>query len=69
MYKQKYQKILNSRYLKVPQNIKFVRCDFIGIVQTFELEGETRLIRFALKYWKPGKFEKKILRYNLTSGA
>jgi hypothetical protein len=27
-----------------------------GIVQPFELGGETRLIRSAVKYWKPGKF-------------
>jgi hypothetical protein len=29
-----------------------------GIVQPFELGGETRLIRSAVKYWKPGKFLK-----------
>jgi hypothetical protein len=27
-----------------------------GIVQPFELGGETRLLRSAVKYWKPGKF-------------
>jgi hypothetical protein len=27
-----------------------------GIVQPFELGAETRLIRSAVKYWKPGKF-------------
>jgi hypothetical protein len=27
-----------------------------GIVQPFEMGGETRLIRSAVKYWKPGKF-------------
>jgi hypothetical protein len=32
-----------------------------GIVQPFELLGETRLIRSAVKYWKPGKFLKQNL--------
>ncbi len=29
-----------------------------GIVQPFELWGETGLIRSAVKYWNPGKFKK-----------
>jgi hypothetical protein len=32
-----------------------------GIIQLFELGGETRLIRSAVKYWKPGKFVKNFL--------
>jgi hypothetical protein len=31
---------------------------FKGIVQSFELEVETRLIRSAVKYWRPNKFLK-----------
>jgi hypothetical protein len=31
---------------------------FKDIVQPFELGGETRLIRSAVKDWKPGKFKK-----------
>jgi hypothetical protein len=32
--------------------VKYIK----GIVQPFELGGETRLIPSAVKYWKPGKF-------------
>ncbi len=31
-----------------------------GIVQPFELGGETRLIPSAVKYWKPGKLKKNL---------
>jgi hypothetical protein len=36
-------------------------CILKGIVQSFELGGETRLIRSAVKYWKAGMFFKKNL--------
>jgi hypothetical protein len=34
---------------------------FKDIVQPLELGGETRLIRSAAKYWKPGKLKKVVM--------
>jgi hypothetical protein len=58
-------------FLKVPKCETFVNSDFDdfytikslfkGIVRPFELGGETRLIRSAVKYWKHGTFKKKIM--------
>jgi hypothetical protein len=44
--------LVTSRYLLSIPIIK-------GIVQPFELGGETSLIRSAVKYWKAGMFKKK----------
>ncbi len=48
----------NKRKIDVTGEIENV---LKGIVQPFELGGETRLIRSAVKYWKAGMFLKKIL--------
>ncbi len=45
--------ILQIQYPKKRQKIPFW---LKGIVQPFEVGDETRLIRFAVKYWKPDKF-------------
>jgi hypothetical protein len=34
---------------------KVIELTLKGIVQPFELGGETRIIPSAVKYWKPGK--------------
>jgi hypothetical protein len=39
----------------------YARVDLKGIVQPFELGGETRLIRSAVKYWKASMFLKNFL--------
>jgi hypothetical protein len=51
---QKISKKSDFSFRVIKQGVK-------GIVQPFELGGETRLIRSAVKYWKAGMFVKKFL--------
>jgi hypothetical protein len=57
------RRYLNNRSGDFPQVILIVPSHVPNkdIVQPFELGGKTRLIRSAVKYWKAGKFLKKIL--------